>query len=202
MQVKGVKTFGMTTHVMVGVLMIHVILLPILYLTIIDTYKNNAEEQFVGHVREVTGLLSDVISSSESMEDSNRPVLLMESALLGGEVLYIELVDQSDRRLTPAESMASITGSFIEDHDIGEHDDGIYYISVPLKFQLGAITYTRLRLGFDESVVVDRLALVKQRSVLILGSYFICIIILLGYLTKPCSQDYRINPQHSNVLNY
>ena len=184
MHVKGIKTFGMTTHVMVGVLIIHVILLPILYLTIIDIYKKNVEEQFVGHVREVTGLLSDVISSSESMEDFNKPVLLMESALLGGEVLYIELVDQFDKRLTPTESMALITGDFLEDHDIGQHDDGIYYISVPLKFQLGAITYTRLRLGFDESVVVDRLALVKQRSLLILGAYFICIIFLLGYLTS------------------
>lgn len=183
-QLKNSKTFGMTTHVMLGVLLIHLVLLPVLYVTIIDIYKQNAEEQFVGHVREVTGLLADVIAANESIESVNNPVLLMESALLGGEVLYIELVDQHDKRLFVNEDIAMITGDFLEDRSIGQHDDGIYFISVPLRLQLGETTYTRLKLGFDEAVVVDRLALVKQRSMLILGIYFVCIILLLSYLTS------------------
>ena len=185
MNVKDFKSFGMTTHVMVGVLLIHVILLPVLYVTIIDIYKDNVEEQFVGHVREVTGLLSDVISTSESLKDKNGAVLLMDTALLGGEVQYIELADPGDNRLFPTDGdNALITEKFIEDRYIGEHDDAIYFISVPLKYQLGNTIFTRLNLGFDETVVVDRLTVVKQRSLLILSIYFICIILLLSYFTS------------------
>ena len=182
--VKNAKTFGMTTHVMVGVLLIHMVLLPVLYLTIIDIYKNNVEEQFVGHVREVTGLLSDVISSSDSDAGPNKSILLMEAALLGGEVIYIDLVDQFDKRLIPNEDVELFTGSFNEDRHIGEHGDGVYYISVPLDFRQGETLYTKLRIGFDETLVFDRLALVKHRSLLILSIYFAFIIILLSYLTS------------------
>jgi len=192
MHVKVPKTFSMTSHVMVGVLLIHIVLLPVLYLTIVDIYKENVEEQFVGHVRQVTGLLSDVISASESVDGSNKPVLLMESALLGGEVLYIELVEQSGKRLFPDEGIAIITGDFIEDRYIGQHDDGIYFISVPLKLKLGEVIYTSFRLGFDEAVVVDRLILVKQRILLILGVYFICIIIFLSYLTSVIMRPLKV----------
>jgi len=193
MHVKGLKSLSMTTHVMVGVLLIHIVLLPVLYVTIIDIYKNNVEEQFVGHVREITGLISDVISASESVEDTSKPVLLMESALLSGEVIYIELVDQDNNRLLPNDEGDSlIAGEFIEDRYIGQHDDGTYFISVPLKYQLGETIYTRLNLGFDESVIVDRLALVKQRILLILSIYFICIILLLSYLTNVIMRPLKV----------
>ena len=177
------KTYSMTRHVMLGVLLIHLVSLPFLYATIIDIYKNNVEEQFVGHVRELTGLLSDLITVNESIDSSNEAVLLMESVLLGGEVVYIELVDEYGNRLLPGEDVTLNTVDFSEDRHIGQHDDGIYFISLPVNIQLGVVTYTRFRLGFDEAVVNDRLSLVKQRSLLILGIYFICIILLLSYLT-------------------
>jgi diguanylate cyclase (GGDEF)-like protein len=197
MHVNIPKTFGMTSHVMLGVLLMHLVLLPILYSTIIDIYKKNVEEQFVGHVRELTGLLTDVIATNQSIEST---VSLMESTLLGGEVLYIELVDQYDKRIFPNEEMTLITGDFIEDRYIGQHDDGIYFISVPLNFQLGVITYTSLKLGFDESVVVDRLVLVKQRSLLILGVYFVCIILLLSYLTSVIMRPLKVLRSWSKIV--
>lgn len=190
--VKDTKTFSMTSHVMLGVFLLHIVLLPVLYITIIDIYKKNAEEQFVGHVREVTGLLSDVIATNEYSENGSQPVLLMESALLGGEVLYIELAGQAGERLSPNDLVAMDTGDFIEDNYIGQHNDGVYFISVPLNFKFGSTTYTMLRLGFDEAVVVDRLAMVKQRSLLILGVYFICIFVLLSYLTSMIMRPLKV----------
>lgn len=171
----------MTSHVMLGVLMIHAVLLPVLYVTIMDVYKKNVEEQFVGHVREVSGLLADVIASNESIE---KVTSLMESALLGGEVLYAELVDSSNKKITSKEDAEYMAADFIEDRHIGQHDDGIYFISVPVQLHLQGIANAKLMLGFDETVVVDRLVFVKQRSLLILGIYFVCIIILLSYLTS------------------
>ena len=190
--VKAPKTFSMAMNVMVGVLIIHIVLLPVLYLTIIDIYKKNTEEQFIGHVREVIGLLSDVISASESIEGSNKPVLLMESALLSGEVIYIELVEKNGNRLLPEEGIAMFTGEFIEDRYLGEHRDGVYFISVPLQLQLGEAIYTSFRIGFDESVVVDRLNIVKQRSLMILSIYFICIIIMVSYLTSVIMRPLKV----------
>ena len=190
-QAENYKSFSMTSHVMLGVLLIHLILLPILYTTIVDIYEKNAEEQFIGHVREITGLLSDVISADEEIVDANKTLLLMEYALLSGEVLFIELSDDYDVRLTPNESTAIMSDDFIEDDHIGHHDDGIYFISVPLNIQLGGVAFTTFKLGFDETVVTERLALVKQRSLLILGVYFVSIMVLLGYFTSVITKPLR-----------
>lgn len=168
---------------MLGVLLIHLVSLPFLYVTIIDIYKNNVEEQFVGQVRQLTGLLSDFITGNESIDSANEVVLLMESALLGGEVMYIELADQHGNRLFPEEEVFLNTVEFSEDRYIGQNEDDIYFISLPVNLQLGDVTYTSFKLGFDEAVVQDRLELVKQRSIIILGIYFICIILLLSYIT-------------------
>ncbi len=169
---------------MLGVLLIHLVSLPILYVTIIDAYENNVEEQFVAHVREVAGLLSDVIASNQSVGSADEAVLLMESALLGGELLYIELVDQNSNRLFPDEEVVLSAVDFLEDRYIGQHDDGIYFISLPVNLRFGDAKYTTFKFGFDEAVVLDRQALVKQRILLILSIYFVCIILLLSYLTR------------------
>jgi len=169
---------------MLGVLLIHLLSLPFLYVTIIDIYKNNVEEQFIGHVRELTGLLSDFIPASQNVESANKTVFLMESAMLGGEVVYIELANENGDRLFPDEDVTMNTVEFIEDRYIGQHDDDIYFISLPVSLLVDEVEYSKLRLGFNEAVVLDRLALVKKRSMAILGIYFIFIILLLGYLTS------------------
>ena len=169
---------------MLGVLLIHIVSLPLLYFTIIDIYKNNVEEQYVGHVRETSGLLADFITANDPIESTDKTILLMESALLGGEVIYIDLVDKDGNRLFPEQDVAMSTIVFMEDRYIGQHDDGIYFISLPVNHKLDGFLYTKFRLGFDETIVLDRLALVKQRSLLILSIYFVCIILLLSYLTS------------------
>jgi diguanylate cyclase (GGDEF)-like protein len=178
------KTFSMTRHVMMGILIIHIVSMPVLFFTIINIYKKNVEEQFVGHVRESTGLMSDFIAANESIDNKDEVVSLMESALLGGEMMYIELDDQNGNRVFPEEEITMSTVEFIEDRYIGQNDDGIYFISLPVDIMLGNVNYTKFKLGFDEAVVMDRLAIVKQRSLIILGVYFISILLLLSYLTS------------------
>lgn len=191
------RSFSLAGHVMVGVLMIHIVLLPVLYVTIIDIYKKNVEEQFVGHVREVSGLLSDVIAINKSIKNS---VVLMESALLSGEVVYIELVDHKGEKLFSKEDANLITEEFIEDRFIGEHGDNIYFISVPVQLQLKEAANIRLKLGFDEEVVVERLTLVKQSSLIILGAYFISIILLLSYLTNVIMRPLKVLREWSKTV--
>lgn len=191
-KLKDNMTYSMTRHVMLGVLFIHLVSLPFLYITIIDTYKNNVEEQFIGHARELTGLLSDFIASIESVGSTNETVLLMESALLGGEVIYIELIDQDGNRLYPDEDITMNTMQFIEDQYIAQHGDDIFFISIPVNLQLDGVLYQQLLLGFDEAVVTDRLAHVKQRSLLILSVYFISIIILLSYMTSVIMRPLKV----------
>lgn len=180
-RVKKNNAFSMTSHVMAGVFFIHAILLPIFYIMIIEIYKDNVAEQFVGYVREVTGLVSDVIIADQTSDNIE---LVMETALLGGELLYIELVDGNGKQITVDDNITMITSPFVEDTFIDQNGDEIYFISVPLKVHLAGDVYTELRLGFDEAVVMDRLFVVKQRSLVILVVYFIGIIILLGYLTS------------------
>ena len=47
------RRFGLTSHVMAAALLIHIILLPVLYINISNTFKSSAEEQFIGNAREI-----------------------------------------------------------------------------------------------------------------------------------------------------
>ena len=110
------KKFGLTSHVMVVALLMHIILLPILYINISNTFSNSAEEQFIGNAREVAGLLGDMISVSNLTADKNSLSSFMDYALLSGEILFIEIVDQQGNVIRSQEKTSVTSEDFIEDN--------------------------------------------------------------------------------------
>ncbi len=70
------RRFGLTSHVMAAALLIHIILLPILYVNISNTFKNSAEEQFIGNAREISGLLGDLLSIADLTANKVKSVIL------------------------------------------------------------------------------------------------------------------------------
>ena len=186
------KRFGLTSHVMAGALLIHIILIPVLYLNINKTFRNSAEEQFTVHAREIAGLLSDLFSLVSLANDKDQLSSFMDYALLSGEILYVEIENQEGNTISPNESTTTTASSFREDKYIGEHDDGVYFISMPVNTSVDGFNNSTIKLGFDEAVVLEKLATVNQRSVIILGVYFICILTLMGFFTKFITRPLRL----------
>jgi len=185
------KRFGLTSHVMAGALLMHIILLPILYINISSTFSNSAEEQFIGNAREISGLLGDMISVTNMTEDKSRLSSLMDYALLSGEILFIEIVDQQGNVIRSQEITSITSEDFIEDVNIGDHGDNIYFMSIPLNISFDGFQHNTLKLGFDETIVNEKMAAVNQRSIAILGIYSVGMLILMGFFTKVITKPLR-----------
>ena len=180
----GKTRLGLTSHVMAGALLIHIILIPFLYININKTFRSSAEEQFIGHAREIAGLLGDLFSVVDLADSNESLSSFMDYALLSGEILFIEIDNQHGNIITPKESTLITDNDYVEDSYIGHHDDGVYFMSIPLDISMEGFENSVIRLGFDEAVVIDKLATVNQRSVIILGVYSVCILLLMGFFTK------------------
>jgi len=185
------RRFGLTSHVMAAALLIHIILLPILYINISKTFKSSAEEQFIGNAREISGLLGDLISVADLTANKNNLSSFMDYALLSGEILYIEIVDQQGNVIRSQEKTSITTEDYIEDNYLGQHDDDVYFMSIPLNISFDGFQHSTLKLGFDETVVLEKLSTVNQRSVAILGVYSIGILLLMGFFTKIITKPLR-----------
>ena len=138
----GKRLFGLTSHVMAGALLIHVIVLPILYVNMSNTFKNSAEEQFIGNAREVSGLLGDMFSVANLVENKNSLASFMDYALLTGEILFIEIVDQQGNVIRSQEKTSITADDFIEDDYIGHHDDDVYFMSIPLNISFDGFQHS------------------------------------------------------------
>ena len=185
------RRYGLTTHVMAGALLIHLVLLPVLYTNISDTFRSSAEEQFIVNAREISGLLADmfsVVNLSDNLEDLKS---FMDFALLSGEILFIEIENEQGTIIRSRDSTSVTSADFIEDSYIGHHDDDVYFMSIPLSLTIEGIGYSTLKLGFDETVVLEKLETVNQRSLIILGLYFVTILLLMGFFTKVITQPLR-----------
>lgn len=185
------KRFGLTSHVMAVALLMHIILLPILYINMSNTFSNSAEEQFIGNAREISGLLGDMISVSNMMEDKSGLSSFMDYALLSGEILFIEIVDQQGNVIRSKETTSITSEDFIEDVNIGDHGDNVYFMSIPLNISFDGFQQNTLKLGFDETIVIEKMAAVNQRSIAILGIYSVGMLILMGFFTRVITKPLR-----------
>ncbi|MBT8128572.1 MAG: sensor domain-containing phosphodiesterase [Gammaproteobacteria bacterium] len=176
---------------MAGALLIHLVLLPVLYLNISQTFKNSAEEQFIGNAREISGLLGDMFSVVDLTGDKNALPNFMDYILLSGEILFIEIDNKHGSVIRPREITLITADDFIEDDYIGHHNDNVYFMSIPLAISLDGNRNSTLKLGFDETVVLDKLADVNQRSLIILAIYSLGILLLMGFFTKVITHPLR-----------
>ncbi|MGB5278176.1 MAG: EAL domain-containing protein [Gammaproteobacteria bacterium] len=184
--------FGLTSHVMAGALLIHLILIPVLYININKTFRNSAEEQFIGNAREIAGLLGDLFSVVSLADNNSSLSSFMDYVLLSGEILFIEIENQHGDIIRPNETTSITTDDYKEDDFIGHHDDGVYFMSMPLSISVNGSSNNVIRLGFDEAVVLDKLATVNQRSLIILSVYSISILLLMGFFTKVITRPLRL----------
>lgn len=152
------------------VLMIHVLLLPALYLGVDRIVTRSHEEMFITEIRTYARVLSDELELGSAMESEDRVRGLLENVLLSGEGAFAELV-AGDRVVHSQLDMQSRATKFPgEDFAFGAGDDDIYFLSVPIVHDGQEAV---LRIGFDERPVTAQIQRARTRILTSLGIYLV-----------------------------
>lgn len=178
------RIFSITSYMIVAVILVHLVVMPFLYQTISRDYKDSSYEQFVSHATAVTGLLADVLSTKSQQDDQEDIANILNTAILGGNIQYIEIVDFHGGITRPHDGMASLTDDFREDTVINKNNDGTYYLSVPVFFTDNKDKVAYLRIGFDESAVINDYVHIMERIGSVLAIYLATIILIITAITR------------------
>jgi diguanylate cyclase (GGDEF)-like protein/PAS domain S-box-containing protein len=160
-----------TGRMLLGMLTIHTILVPLVFVGVLRVLQNDYQSQFVNNARSQSYLLANLIS-----EDSKPARIkgIINDQLLSGQVVLAEFKSID----------ATINDDFSEDFFFGQGGDKVYHIIVPV-LGLHDQPIGKLRVGFDETPVEEH---VKQTYLwgTLVGFCFIVVSLLFvfffGYL--------------------
>jgi diguanylate cyclase (GGDEF)-like protein/PAS domain S-box-containing protein len=164
---------SLTGRLALGVMALGLLLGWVLFAGILYVVTADYEAQFVNQVRSQSYLL---VSMLDKNVDRAALEQLLNDALVSGQIM--------DARYEPAAGAAlaaTLPAHYREDFFFGEHDDGIYYLSLPvtLSDQSGQ---GALILGYDEGYTAERIAEVTRRGFYLAFSYSGLLLILIGIL--------------------
>ena len=177
-------SFSLSNYMIAGVIMIIIIFTPILYNTIIKTYQRSSEEQFISHVHETAGLLAEVLTRHHGFTELQSISRTLSTSFLGGKIEFIELMLTPEIVIRPVEQDGRLSELFREDDAVNQHGDQTYYLSIPIHFNDAGQTISILRIGFDESAIIDEHQTIKSHTFQILAVYLLLIILVIFILTK------------------
>jgi signal transduction histidine kinase len=141
------------------VLVIEAVLVPLLYLGVSAIVKDGYAELFVNPLRSYSRLVADELERTDPQDFDRRAVDLLDSVVITGQVVFAEITDGS-RKLHSSLSPISPPPARRDDFSFGDQGDQVYYISYPLeRVDHSAV----LRLGFDESPTLERIAAAQRR---------------------------------------
>jgi len=141
---RGLKTIS--SRMVFAVLVIHAVMLPVLSYALINLVRNVQEEVFIDHVRIYSRVFADLLQANDRLASEAEILASLDSSILGGRCVHAAL-NKGDGRLLSSLMEVSDGDKFMEDFEFGEHEDNVYYLSVPLRFSDEVAV---LELGFDE----------------------------------------------------
>jgi signal transduction histidine kinase len=168
-------------------LAIHAVLLPLLFYGLLYIVQQSHEEGFVNDVRKYSRFLADVFEFEGVVSNKMRTVRLLDSAILGSDGVYAELIE-GDTLLRSGLSPGDSVAVYEEDFAFGRHGDHIYFLSLALDIPGRHLV---LRMGFDELPTIEQVRFARQRLALVLFLYLIVSIIALVLLSTRMTRPLR-----------
>ncbi|MGH8134259.1 MAG: ATP-binding protein [Steroidobacteraceae bacterium] len=144
------------------VLVILAALVPLLYLDVSAIVENGYAERFVNSLRSYSRLVADELEALNAQDFDQRAAALLDSVVLSGQVVFAEITDGS-HKLHSSIGLGPLSVPRRDDFSFGDQGDQVYYITHTVKRGEHLIA---LRLGFDETPTLERLAAAKQRVLL------------------------------------
>ncbi|MDH5632853.1 MAG: EAL domain-containing protein [Gammaproteobacteria bacterium] len=172
------RGFGISRYVIISIILMHVALMPFIYMAIMNAYKSNTAEQFISQARAVAGLISDMLSTRQLESNRKDIIAILDSAILGNDVVYIQVSVSNQDIILPSDAPALSARNYTEDSTIGENGDNTYYLTVPVYFS-DTKTIATLNIGFDETPISDSYQKIAARFLLITLLYLVALVTLV-----------------------
>lgn len=174
------RLISLSGRLVVAALLFHAVLLPVLFVAIVTVVDTNATEAFLDDARIQGRLLADGIDVPDPEESRDAVVAQLDSAMLGGRIVFATL-RLDDTVLTSSLMSEADVSLFREDFDFGEHGDDTYFVSLPVV--VGDAT-AALHLGFDETPTMTHIQDVRRSITGVLVAYLAITLLSAVYLSR------------------
>lgn len=175
-------------RVLIGVLAVHFLLLPPLFIGLLRIIEGGHREMFLNEVRSYSRFVADEIERDGEDAGNAHAIAMLDSVALSGHTVFAAM-ELGGRRLT---SLANENGSAVfpgQDLAIDSGGDEVYYISLPI--QVGSESGW-LHLGFDERPMMQQSARARGRMWYVLAAYLLVstvgAVLLVWRLTRPLEE--------------
>lgn len=195
-------SFSLTAYMVLAVVLAHLILTPFLFKTILDVYKSSTDEQFMLHASEIAGVIAGQLSVKDPLNNNDKEqiVSVMDSALLGGKIRYLNLLSSAGHSVVPSEDMMITQQQFVEDEEIGQHADDVYFLNISLRQMSKNNLDYELQVGFDESALNDEYQIVKSRLIFLMVFYFVLMMVFMAVITHYIHKPLKILSMKSRLI--
>ena len=170
-----------------GELLIHTILIPILFVSIVVIVKEGYQTRFIDQVRTNAHLFAALLSNEK---DPQKIKELLDDAIFSGEVLFAEMTAGSDTLIDGVRN-GNNNLIFREDFFFGEHGDNIYYIEVPVPGDASNEETATLKLGYDEAPIIEQINSIYRWSIYLAIGYILMTLLLAGVMGPQLTRSLR-----------
>lgn len=194
------KTFSLSSYMISAVILVHLIFAPVLYGIILNIYKASSSEIFMTHANNIAGILANDLSNKHFKIHRKQITTILDSAVLSGDIIFIDIIDSDKSLIKPTDQLQVSGHQFIEDDELSQHNDSVYFLSVPVHLDYNDRLSFSLRIGFDESAFLDQTNSIKQRIIIILLLYIISMVSVFTLITHYIHKPLTLLRQQSTAI--
>jgi signal transduction histidine kinase len=180
--------FSITRGIALVVIALHAIVLPPLYYGLSLVVSRSHSDLFIQHVRTLSRNIADELELGDSLESPQRLADVLDMAILNGDGVYAELVDNG-RAIRSDLSAKNVQWPGHQDYGFITGSSEIYFIELPISRPGHS---AELRLGFDEMPTLEQIHLAMRRTLWALSAYLtvaVAVAIASGYwMARPVMQ--------------
>ena len=173
-----------TGRMIVGVLLIHIFLTPLLFYGILFIVEYSFQSQFIDQVRHDTFLYGSLITPDVENGNIQNQINFLNDTLLNGDVIFSDFINSDGKVIHPDADLSALAANFNEDFSFGNNQDDIYYISIQIFSEIDGRPLGLLRLGYDELPTRQRINSAYQYGVLITACYIFLSMFLVFFFGR------------------
>lgn len=186
--ISSIKGFFNTLigRIVLGGLSINLVLMPVLLIGVVTLVKKGFEANFIDRVR----LDSHIFA--ESVAQAQNPGLIREmldDVMMSERYVYADLVVEGETQENKWTRRSD--RKFQEDSFVGQHGDDIYYLSVQLPSNKDFDSTYTLRLGYDETSIVEHIHNTIRLCAYLVIAYLLMMLLASGIFGPLISRPLR-----------